>query len=201
MALAGADKLIEKISGDAQQYAENLWHDAEDKKRIMRQAVEREIEAITAQIERSTAETVKENERRLVAVNDLEYRKQLLAAKQVMMEKAKSLAMQKLVALRDDKYLQLMKQRLIDCAVGGTGGIIVSKNEKRLGKTFLDDVNKSLKAACGTGEIKMMDEKRDFQGGFVYTNGGLEIDMSLDALLNEAWQQGETDVAAVLFGA
>ncbi len=201
MALAGADKLIEKINGDAQQDAENIWRDAEAKKRARRQVVEREIESAVAKIEKSTAETIKENDRRLAAVYDLEYRKQLLGAKQVMMEKAKALAMQKLAALPDDQYVSLLKQCLIDCAVSGAGGIIISRNEKRIGQPFIDDVNRALKAKNGTGDISLLNEKRDFEGGFIYVDGGLEIDMSLEALLSEAWQRCETQVAAVLFGA
>ena len=199
--MAGAEKLIEKIIGDAQRDAESYWHDAEEKKKDLRDKLNRDIEKRKAEIDRMAEESVRENKKRLAAVYDLEYRKQLLAAKQEMMAQAKALAMQKLEALPDEKYLSLLKQRLIDCAADGTGGIIVSKSEKRITKAFLDDVNKTLKERRGTGEIKLLDEKRDMTGGFVYVNGGLEIDMSLEALLSEAWQQSETEVAAVLFGA
>ena len=199
--MAGAEKLIEKIIGDAQRDAESFWQEAEDKKKTMRDKLNKDIEKRKAEIDRMAEESVRENKKRLAAIYDLEYRKQLLAAKQEMMGKAKALAMQKLAALPDDKYLSLLKQRLIDCAANGLGGIIVSKKETRIGKAFIDDVNKELKAKDGAGEIKLLDEKRDFTGGFVYVNGGLEIDMSLEALLNEAWQQSETEVAAVLFGA
>lgn len=199
--MAGAEKLIEKIIGDAQRDAENFWQEAEDKKKALRDKLNKDIEKRKAEIDRMAEESVRENKKRLAAVYDLEYRKQLLAAKQEMMAKAKALAMQKLAALPDDKYVSLLKQRLIDCAANGEGGIIVSKTEKRINKAFVDDVNKALKAEGGAGEIKLLDEKRDMTGGFVYANGGLEIDMSLEALLNEAWQQSETEVAAVLFGA
>ncbi len=199
--MAGAEKLIEKIIGDAQRDAESYWHDAEEKKKDLRDKLNKDIEKRMAEISRMADEAVRENKKRLAAVYDLEYRKQLLAAKQEMMSEVKALAFEKLAALPDEKYLSLLKQRLIDCAANGIGGIIVSKSEKRITKAFLDDVNKALKEKAGAGEIKLSDEKRDMTGGFVYVNGGLEIDMSLEALLNEAWQQSETDVAAVLFGA
>ncbi len=199
--MAGAEKLIEKILGDAQRDAESYWNDAEEKKKVMRDKLNKDIEKRKAEISRLADETVRENKKRLAAVYDLEYRKQLLAAKQEIMGEAKALAMQKLTGLPDDQYVSLLKQRLFACAVSGTGGIIVSKSETRIGQPFIDDVNKTLKAKYGRGEIKLLTEKRSFAGGFVYVDGGLEIDMSLEALLGEAWQQSETDVAAALFGA
>jgi len=199
--LAGAEKLIEKIIGDAQRDAEVYWNEAEEKKQAMRDKLNKEIDKRKAEIVRLSDEAVRENKKRMAAVYDLEYRKQLLCAKQEMMGEAKTLAMQKLSSLSDDQYLAVLKQRLIDCAVSGKGGIIVSKNEKLIDKAFLHDINKALKKSFGTGELELLSEKRDFTGGFVYVDGGLEIDMSLEALLGEAWQQSETDVAAVLFGA
>lgn len=199
--MAGAEKLIEKIIGDAQRDAEVYWNEAEEKKQAMRDKLNKEIDKRKAEIVRLSDEAVRENKKRMAAVYDLEYRKQLLCAKQEMMGEAKTLAMQKLSSLSDDQYLAVLKQRLIDCAASGKGGIIVSKNEKLIDKAFLHDVNKALKKSFGTGELELLSEKRDFTGGFVYVDGGLEIDMSLEALLGEAWQQSETDVAAVLFGA
>lgn len=193
--------MIEKILGDAQRDAESYWQDAEEKKKALRDKLTKDIEKHRAEIDRMADEAIQENKKRLAAVYDLEYRKQLLAAKQEMMSEARALAMQKLAALPDDQYVSLLKQRLIDCAANGTGGIIVSKSEKRIGQPFLDGVNKALKDKVGTGDVKLLNEKRDISGGFVYVNGGLEIDMSLEALLSEAWQQSETDVAAALFGA
>lgn len=198
--MAGAEKLIEKIIGDAQRDAESYWHEAEEKKQAMRDKLGKDIEKRKAEIDRMSDEAVRENKKRMAAVYDLEYRKQLLVAKQEMMAEAKALAMQKLSSLPDDQYLSLLKQRLIDCAANGHGGIIVSKSEKRINASFLRDVNKALKNACGTGEVQLLKETRDISGGFVFVDGGLEIDMSLEALLSEAWQQSETDVAAVLFG-
>lgn len=199
--MAEAEKLINKIISDAQRDAENYRSEAEKKKQAMRNKLEKDIEKRQAEIDRLSNDAVRENKKRMAAVYDLEYRKQLLCAKQEMMSEAKAFAMKKLKSLSDDQYLSLLKQRLIECAPNGRGGIIVSEDEKRINGAFLSDVNNVLKSACGTGEIELLSEKRDILGGFIYVDGGLEIDMSLEALLNEAWQQCETDVAAVLFGA
>ncbi len=197
--MAGAEKLIEKILGDARRDADMYLSESEEKKQAMREKLSRDIEKRTAEIDRMAVASISENKKRLAAVYDLEYRKQLLSAKQEIMGEAKALAMQKLMALSSVDYLALLKQRLLSCAVGGQGGIIISKNETRIDNAFIADVNTALKEKYGKGSLTLLDERRDFSGGFIYVDGGLEIDVSLEALLNEAWQQSETEVAAVLF--
>ena len=197
--MPGAEKLIEKILSDAQRDAEAAWADVEAKKQALRDKTLREIERRKAEIERMADETIAENKKRMAAVYDLEYRKQLLAAKQEMMQKAREAALVRLRALDDKSYIALMKKRLLECASSGTGAIAVSPGETRLNEAFLADVNAELKKTVGRGEIKLLPERRDIDGGFVYIDGGMEIDVSLRALMDEAWQQAETQVAAVLF--
>ena len=197
--MAGAEKLIKKILADAQRDAESLWADADEKKQSLREKSLRDIERRKAEIERMAADSVVENRKRMAAVYDLEYRKQLLSAKQEMMQQARSLALTKLRSLDDASYLKLMKQRLIACAASGTGSIAVAPGETRLNAAFIADVNAWLKQSAGQGSVTLLSEPRSISGGFVYVSGGMEIDVSLEALLDEAWQQSETEVAAVLF--
>lgn len=197
--MAGAEKLIEKILGDAQAEAEKLWHEAEEKKQAMHEELMRDLEKHKAAIEKDAAAAAEERRRRMAAVYDLEYRKQLLSAKQDMMQQAKVLAQNKLRALSDADYLRLMKQRLLACAPSGEGSIAVSKDEKWLNDAFLAGVNSELKSKAGKGSLTFSSEKRDILGGFVYINGGMEIDVSLEALLDETWTDCETDVAKILF--
>ena len=199
MALTGAEKLIEKIRDDAQRDTERYWQDAEAKKSVLREALERDINKTTAQIERGTAESAEENERRMAAVYDLEYRKQQLAAKQQMMGKAKNLALELLLALDDAAYIALVKKRLIGCAVSGEGTIAIGREEKRLDAAFLQDVNAELKKTVGKGNVTLLPERRDIRGGFIFVEGGMEINMSVGAQLNEAWHESETEVARILF--
>jgi V/A-type H+-transporting ATPase subunit E len=197
--MAGAEKLIEKILGDAQRDAEAAWADAEAKKQTLREKALRDIERRKAEIDRQADASIAENKKRMAAVFDLEYRKELLAAKQAVMRKAREMALLKLRALDDQSYVALMKRRLMECAASGSGAIVVAPAESRLDAKFLADVNAELKKTAGRGELTLLPERREIGGGFVYISGGMEIDVSLDALLNEAWQQAETQVAAALF--
>lgn len=197
--MADAQKLIDKIIGDARLDAEKHWQEAEQNKRDMRTDLNRAIEKRTSEIAQMADEAIRENKKRIAAVYDLEYRKQLLAAKQEVMALAKARAMEKLCALDKAACLSMLKKHLIACAQDGQGGIIVSENEKYIDGAFLSDVNAMLMQSTGKGELSLLSEKRTMSGGFVYVNGGLEIDVSLEALLESVWQQSETDIAAVLF--
>lgn len=197
--MADAQKLIDKIIGDARLDAESYWQEAELRIKEMRADLNRDIDKHTAHIAQLAEEAISENKKRLAAVYDLEYRTQLLAAKQEVMAQAKARAMDKLCALEKAVYLDLLKKQLLVCAQDGQGGIIVSQDEKHIDGAFVKDVNAELKKNKGKGELSLLSEKRPMSGGFVYVNGGLEIDVSLEALLELVWQQSETDIAAVLF--
>lgn len=197
--MAGAEKLIEKIIRDAEQQAEKLTREADAKIQETREELGRDLEKQKALMEKEAAEAAQEKKRRMAAVYDLEYRKQLLGAKQEMMGKAKALTLEKLLALPDTRYVALMKDRLVKCASSGEGSVIISKTEKRLTGAFLADVNSELKNTAGKGALAFAAEKRDMLGGFVYVSGGMEINVSLEALLDEAWQESESEVAGILF--
>ncbi len=197
--MAGAEKLIEKILSDAQADADRYLRDAEEKRLRMHDELMRDIDKQRALIEKEADAAAQENKRRLAAVNDLESRKQLLAAKQEMMARARKLAFEMLCSVGDAEYIALMKKKLLGCAKTGRGTIAVSKNEKRLNEAFLSGVNAELKKTAGKGEVAFSPEKSDIAGGFIYKDGGMEINVSLEALLDEAWRDSEADAAKLLF--
>jgi V/A-type H+-transporting ATPase subunit E len=197
--MAGAEKLIEKIGADAQRDSEKYWQDVQEKKKLSREKLLKEIDKRKAEIKKMAQIAGIEKKKRMAAVYDLEYRKQLLSAKQEIMAKAKTLAMTKLMEISDADYIALMKKHLIDCAADGTGAIAVAPGEKRLNAAFLKEVNAELKKKTGKGEVKLADQTCEIAGGFVYISEGLEINVSFESLLKEAWQDVETQVAAVLF--
>ena len=197
--MAGAEKLIEKIENDAQHDAETYWHEAEEKRTVMREKLMQEIDRRKTEISQMAREAAQEKKRRMAAVYDLEYKKMVLSAKQEMMQKAKALALEKLRSLGDQAYTDLMKDRLLACAQTGEGSIIVAAADNRLNQAFLADVNKELKKTLGKGNVQFADGKRDIAGGFIFIEGGMEINMSLKAQLDEAWTETETAVANALF--
>ncbi|MFA5674909.1 MAG: V-type ATP synthase subunit E [Christensenellales bacterium] len=197
--MADAQKLIDKILNDAKLDAKKHRQETERKKQELRDKTHRAVDKRVAEIERAADEAILENNKRIKAVYDLEHRKQILAAKQEVMARAKSLAMQKLCSLNKDDYLSLLKRRLLECAANGEGGIIVSGSETSIDSKFINDINGALVKRSGKGNISLLPEKHEMSGGFLYVNGGLEVDVSLEALLDEIWQKRETEIAAALF--
>jgi V/A-type H+-transporting ATPase subunit E len=163
--MAGAEKLIEKIGADAQRDSEKYWQDVQDKKKLSRDKLLREIDKRKVQIATMAQVAGVEKKKRMVAVYDLEYRKQLLQAKQEMMAKAKALAKTKLLALGDAEYIALMKKHLINCAADGTGTIAVAASEKRLNAQFLADVNAQLKSKVGKAKLSYSISLTIFRAG------------------------------------
>lgn len=197
--MASAQKLIDKILADAKLDAEKVAQETERKKRELSEKTNRIIQKQVAEIERAAEQTVIEDKKRIEAIFDLEHRKQLLSAKQQVMEQAKSLALEKLSSLNKEDYLLMLKKRLLACAANGEGEIIISNSEKAIDAAFVNGVNGELKKTTGKGNVKLLQQKREMRGGFVYIDGGLEIDVSLESMLEQIWQQHEPQIAAILF--
>lgn len=174
---------------------------------ILSQAGE-EAAAITArwqaQAERETAERKARNERagaeheeRLVSVAQMESRKTLLAAKQEMVEKAFSLALDKLCAMPDEQYVAVAAELLTRAAADGRGAVVFSAADReRVGAAAVAEANRRL---GDKGALTLAEETRNIRGGFILSNGNIEVNCTFETLvrLNKGTMSGE--VAKLLF--
>ena len=167
-----------------------------------------EAAAITArwqaQVDRESAERKAKNERaaaeheeRLVSVAQMESRKVLLAAKQEMVEKAFSLALDKLCAMPDEQYIAVAAELLTRAAAEGRGTVIFSPADReRVGAAAVAEANRRL---GDKGALTLAEEKRNIRGGFILSNGNIEVNCTFETLvrLNRGTMSGE--VAKLLF--
>lgn len=167
-----------------------------------------EAAAITAhwqaQVDRECAERAVKNERaaaeheeRLVSVAHMESRKVLLAAKQEMVEKAFSLALDKLCAMPDEQYIAVAAELLTQAAADGRGAVIFAPADReRVGAAVVAEANRRLGEK---GALTLAEETRNIRGGVILSNGNIEVNCTFETLvrLNRGTMSGE--VAKLLF--
>ena len=167
-----------------------------------------EAAAVTArwqdQVDRETAERKTKNERaaaeheeRLVSVAQMESRMGLLAAKQEMVEKAFSLALDKLCTMPDEQYIAVAAELLTRAAADGHGAAIFAPADReRVGAAAVAEANRRLGEK---GMLTLAEETRNIRGGFILSNGNIEVNCTFETLvrLNKGTMSGE--VAKLLF--
>ena len=110
-----------------------------------------------------------------------------LAAKQEMVEKAYALALEKLCSMPDEKYVQTVADLLVQAAPNGRGAVIFAPAEReRIGEAAVRAANEKLHG----GKLTLAEETRPLKGGFILSDGKVEVNCSFDTLVR--LQKAET---------
>ena len=225
----GIEKITQRIDQDAQAEIDKILGDARSQAveilaRYEEQA-RKESQEILARGEKNAAE----REERLASVAQMEAKKLTLATKQEMLDKAFELALDRLVSLPDDEYVALLADLAVRAATTGREQLIFSQKDRtRVGKQVVAAANEKLVKAvspelpesladskagaildkvvsgasallAGTGMLTLSEETRPLRGGFILSDGDVEVNCAFETLVR--LQRGEIsgEVAKVLF--
>ncbi len=227
----GLDKIIERIDHDAQAEIDAVIARARDDAAAIRADYQTQAETLTQTILDRGRQEAGERERRLESLASLEGRKRILAAKQEMLEKAFDLALEKLLSLPQESYVELLSDLCAQAALTGREEVIFSEKDRdKLGKKVVARANEKLAQAvapklpdevtsstagailnkvvtagsallAGTGMLTVAQETRPIQGGVILVGDGVEVNCAFDTLVRLARPQLEREVAAILFEA
>ncbi len=137
---------------------------------------------------------------RLGGVAQLEARKLRLAAKQEMVEKAFQQAMEKLLALPTDQYVNLLAKLAADGASTGKESLVLSVTDRpRYGKRVVIAANELRKSAGKTAELTLSEESRDFTGGLYIKDGNIENNCTFPTIIRILREQMANEIAQILF--
>ena len=225
----GIERITEKIEQDTQQEIDALLNEARAQAAEITAKYEAQARAesddILARGERAAAQ----REERLASVAQLECRKAELAAKQEVIEEAFSLALKKLLALPEDRYVDLLADLAARAAKTGRETLIFSADDRRrVGKAVVAAANEKLARAAapelpseltdsrvgaildkvvsgasallkGTGMLTLSEETRPMNGGFILSDGAVEVNCTFDTLIRLQRGALAGQLAKVLF--
>ena len=136
-----------------------------------------------------------EHEERLVSVAQMESRKVLLSAKQEMVERAFSLALDKLCDLPEEQYIAVAADLLVRAAPDGKGAVVFSeKDRERVGAAAVAEANRRL-----SGKLTLSPESRNIRGGFILSKGDVEVNCTFETLVRLRKGEMSGEVAKLLF--
>jgi V/A-type H+-transporting ATPase subunit E len=168
------DQITRKASGEAKETLEK----GEDKARI----------------------AAEEEKRKIMSIASLENRKRLLAEKQRIIDRAFQEAIVRLVDGKMDTYKDFLRRQFLEASPDGDEEIYLSgKDMKRLGKSFVDELNSSLESKQKKGNITLAREPVDITGGFILRKGRKEVNCAVEALIDSIRDRIEGEVAGILF--
>lgn len=198
--MIGAEKITERILEDAKKLHDKILDEANAQARsIISEAEKEAFQKLTLMTEKAKEEAVLIKQR-YKAAESMEERKNMLKVRQECIDEAFDAALRKLSDMPDDKY-GLFIEGIILNNVKNEDGIIVfnDRDKKRLGEKFISEINRKLKRKGMSAVLSLAKDSLDASGGFVLRYGELEINCTLEIILDMQRPNMETEVAKILF--
>ena len=227
----GLDKITARITADAQAQADAILREGEAQARAIAQDWEKKAQAESGAILAQGEKAAQERRERLDSMAQMEGRRLLLGAKQEMISQAFDAALEKLLSLPQEEYVELLAKLCVKAASTGREELIFSPADKtkvgmkvaaranellakavapklpeaatqgKLGAVLETTVNAVTAIAKGTAMITVSDETRDIKGGFIMVDGDVEINCAFETLVRLQREKLEKEVADTLFPA
>ena len=187
----GIEKITQRIETDTQAEIDRILGDARAEAGDITGRYQAQAKEEAAELSAKNQKAAAEREERLVSTAQMEARKVGLAAKQEMVEKAYELALEKLCSMPDGAYVKAVAELLVQAAPNGRGAVIFAPAEReRIGEAAVRAANEKLHG----GKLTLAEETRPLKGGFILSDGKVEVNCSFDTLVR--LQKAETAGAA-----
>ena len=112
------------------------------------------------------------------------------------MEEAFHQALEKLCQLPDQDYMEVTAKLLKAAAPDGAGEVILTPDRRAsIGPALIERANQLI----GGGQLKLSDQMRPMQGGFILVNGSVEVNGTFETLMRLQKDQIAGEAAARLF--
>ena len=177
----GIDKITSRINADVdQEIAEIQAQTAAEAAQIAAEYDQRCTQE-TEEILSRGRKTAEEREERLASVAQLEARKLILAAKQEVLEEAFRKALEDLLSLPEQEYVELLAKLITKASQSGSEQVIFSQKDRlRYGKAAVTRANELLGER---GRLTLAVETRPIGGGFILSDGDVEVNGTFETLV------------------
>lgn len=198
--MTGTEKIKAKILEDAEVRANQILEQAQAEAREIKENALKEAEQKRAEILKKGESDGREAYRRMMSEANLEGRKEILKAKQDLVESAFSLAMDKLCKLPDKDYQKLLEDMAVEAAKNEDGEILLSEQDRnRVDKDFVKNINKRIASVGKSGKLALSKDCIKTSGGFVLRYKDMEINNTFEVIFEMLKPKLENDVVKILF--
>lgn len=225
----GIEKITARIEEDGRAENETLLAEARAQAADIAARYRAEAQAAADEALEQGRRDAGERQRRMESAAQMECRKAVLCAKQDVIEEAFQLAHKKLLELPREQYVALLAELAAQASVTGREKLIFSAPDRaQVGKAVVMAANEKLARAVspklpdevadskagaildkvvtgasailsGTGMLTLAEETRPMDGGFILSDGAVEVNCTFDTLIRLQRGALAGEVAKVLF--
>lgn len=195
--MSNLSNLTSKILKDAEDKKAVILADAENEKNKILSKKQDEASSVEkTMLEKAEREAASRKDR-IISGAELHARNEKLEAKQKVIKEVFETSVKELSNCSPEDLKGFVKEVILNTAIEGEQNLILNSDGKKvIDEAFVAEINKGLgKKAV----IKLSDETREFEGGFILEKDGIEINNTFEALVNSLKDDLSLEVARVLF--
>ena len=192
----GIEKITARIAEDGKAENDALLAQARAQAAEIAAKYQAEAKAAADDILAQGRRNAEARARHLDSTAQMECRKAVLAAKQDVIEEAFQAAHKKLLDLPQAEYVTFLAGLAAKASVTGKEKLIFSADDRaQVGKDVVAAANKKLAA----GALTLAEETRPMDGGFILSDGAVEVNCTFDTLIRLQRGALAGEVAKALF--
>ncbi|MDO4354175.1 MAG: V-type ATP synthase subunit E [Clostridia bacterium] len=196
----GIDRITDRIEADAREQAKAIIAEAEAKCAEIRKENEKKAQERYLELIRNGTKDCESGLERRKSAAEMDAKKSVLALKQDCVAEAFDMAKRRLADMPKDSYVGFLASLAASAAADGSGEIVLSaRDRERCGKAVLERANAALAAKGLTPALTLAADSREISGGLILRQGGVEVNCSIEALVEALKGPMTADVARTLF--
>lgn len=199
--MKGIEKISAHIEADAKAAAQGVLDAAQAKVNQIKADYDQKVKAVydsNIAAGKKDIDNKVENANRL---GNMEAKKDILSAKQEMVSKAFDRAEEMIVALPANEYEAFLTKLVVESATTGKEEVVFNERDKsKHAKKVVDAANKELAAKGMDSGLKVADRTADIAGGVLLSEGGIEVNCTLELLMDVCRNEMSSQVAEAMFG-
>lgn len=189
------EKITARILSEATENAGLVTAGAEkEAKELIEKATKTAKEIAEKAVIKGNSDTIILRDRK-VSVAELDARKMRLAAKQEAVAKCFDAALEKLAGMNESDYVNFLAKKISEAAIDGGVILLNEKDKKAIGNQVIALVN----SMEGGKKVSLSESTINAKGGFVLKVGSVEINSTLETMVNGLKESTTPEAVAALF--
>ena len=197
----GIEKITQRISAEAQAECGKLMQEAEERCAAIKAEYEKKAEAAYNESLEKGKQEIEQTVIRANRAERLNAKKEVLGAKQEIVNTAFDKAKEKLLNMQEDEYVSFLAGLAAKASVSGTEKIVLSaKDAAAVGAKTVSAANAALSAQGKKAALSLSEDCCEIDGGLILKEGSVEVNCSVDAMLSQCRGDAEAKLVEILFG-
>jgi V/A-type H+-transporting ATPase subunit E len=194
--MKGTEKLIAHIKADADAQVNAILAQAEQQCAGIRGDFDKQAAALYAERLRAGVKETQDKVDGEARIARMEGRKELLAAKQELVSRSFRKAQEQIVSLPTGQYVAFLAKLAAQASVTGEEKIVLNARDR---ETIGEKLCKAANARLENGRLTLAEETGDFAGGLILRRGSIEVNCTVELLVELSRSELSAQVAEILF--